>query len=95
MKDSTTPQGRVERVYNTLKGETLQHWLTIAIIRNEDGAHVETRSTLHVNRANPVPFSWGHEFTDAQILNDKDLLRKVYERYGRDIFTAQYTREFE
>nr|UVX62893.1 MAG: hypothetical protein [Bacteriophage sp.] len=87
-------QGRVERVYNTLKGETLQHWLTIAIIRENGSAHVETRSTLHVNRSNPVPFSWGHEFTDAQILNDKALLRKVYERYGRDIFTAQYTREF-
>ena len=83
-----------EKVYNTLKGETLQHWLTIAIIRDEDGARVETRSTLHVNKSHAVPFSWGKDFSDAEILNDNDLLRKVYERYGRDIFTGQYTREF-
>ncbi|QJI52257.1 hypothetical protein [Cronobacter phage JC01] len=85
----------MEKVYHTLKGETLQHWLTIAIIRDVSGdARVETRSTIHVNKVSPVSFTWGADFTDADILNDGDLLRVVYQRYGRDIFTGKYTRDF-
>lgn len=84
-----------ERIYNTLKGETLQHWLTIAIIRDETGsATVETRSTIHVEKARPLTQSWGASFTDAEILNDDILLRVVYERFGRDVFTGMYTRNF-
>lgn len=85
----------MERIYNTLKGETLQHWLTIAIKRDANGtATVETRSTIHVNKAHPVSFSWGPEYSDAEILNDNDLLRVVYQRFGREIFTADHTRKF-
>ena len=84
-----------ERIYNTLKGETLQHWLTIAIIRDETGtAKAETRSTIHVEKVKPVSFCWGESFTDSDILNDADLLRVVYQRFGRDIFTGNYTRDF-
>lgn len=47
----------MERVYNTLKGETLQSWLTIAIKRDENGdATVTTNSTIHVNKVRPVSF---------------------------------------
>lgn len=85
----------MERVYNTLKGETLQSWLTIAIKRDENGdATVTTNSTIHVNKVRPVSFSWGPEFSDADILNDNDLLRVVYQRFGREIFTADHTRNF-
>lgn len=85
----------MRNVYNTLKGEQLQHWLTIAIDRNENGtATVTTCSTIHVNREVPVTFSWGKEFSDADILNDKDLIRVVYERYGFEIFTGKYDRDF-
>lgn len=86
----------MEKIYDTLKGETLQHWLKIAIIRNESGdAVVETRSTIHVKKANPVSMSWGASYSDADILRDNDLLRVVYQRYGRDIFTGVYTRDFK
>lgn len=86
----------MEKVYQQLKGETLQNWLSIAIIRAEDGsATVETRSTIHVVRARKVSFSWGASFSDADILHDDSLLRVVYERYGRDIFTIQTTRNFK
>ena len=85
----------MERVYNTLKGETLQHWLTIVIKRDANGgAVVETHSTIHVNKVSPVSFSWGPEYSDADILNDDDLLRVVYQRFGREIFTADHTRKF-
>lgn len=85
----------MERVYNTLKGEKLQHWLTIVIKREENGdATVSTNSTIHVNKVRPVSFSWGPEFSDADILNDDDLLRVVYQRFGREIFTADHTRKF-
>lgn len=84
-----------ERIYNTLKGEPLQHWLTIAIIRDETGsATVETRSTIHVEKARPLTQSWGASFTDAEILNDNDLLKVVYQRFGRDVFTGMHTRNF-
>lgn len=85
----------MERIYQVLKGEELQAWLSIAIIRSEDGtATVETRSTHHVVKARLVSFTWGKEFSDADILNDADLLRVVYERYGREIFTIQTHRDF-
>ncbi|AGO15165.1 hypothetical protein [Salmonella phage STP-2] len=83
----------MEKVYNAIKGQTLQHWLTIAIKRDENGdATVELRSTIHVNRVSTLSFSWGKEFTDADILNDADLLRVIYQKYGREIFTADFTR---
>ena len=54
----------MERVYNTLKGEKLQHWLTIVIKREENGdATVSTNSTIHVNKVHPVSFSWGPEYS--------------------------------
>jgi hypothetical protein len=85
----------MERIYNTLKGQPLQHWLTIAIIRDETGsATVETRSTIHVVKARPLSQSWGASFSDSDILNDNDLLKVVYQRFGREIFTADYTRNF-
>ncbi|EMQ4336805.1 hypothetical protein WG681_004698 [Salmonella enterica subsp. enterica serovar Newport] len=83
----------MEKVYNAIKGQTLQHWLKIAIKRDENGdATVELRSTIHVNKVSPVSISWGKEFTDADILNDNDLLRVIYQKYGREIFTADFTR---
>ncbi|EAW5620951.1 hypothetical protein FFZ91_13680 [Salmonella enterica] len=83
----------MEKVYNAIKGQTLQHWLTIAIKRDENGdATVELRSTIHVNRVSTLSFSWGKEFTDADILNDNDLLRVIYQKYGHEIFTADFTR---
>ena len=85
----------MERIYNTLKGQPLQHWLTIAIIRDETGsATVETRSTIHVVKARPLTQSWGASFYDSDILNDNDLLKVVYQRFGREIFTGEYTRNF-
>lgn len=85
----------MERIYNTLKGQPLQHWLTIAIIRDETGsATVETRSTIHVVKARPLTQSWGASFSDSDILNDNDLLEVVYQRFGREIFTGEYTRNF-
>lgn len=85
----------MERIYNTLKGQPLQHWLTIAIIRDETGsATVETRSTIHVVKARPLSQSWGASFSDSDILNDNDLLKVVYQRFGREIFTGDYTRNF-
>ena len=85
----------MEKIYNTLKGQPLQHWLTIAIIRDETGsATVETRSTIHVVKARPLSQSWGASFSDSDILNDNDLLKVVYQRFGREIFTADYTRNF-
>lgn len=85
----------MERIYNTLKGQPLQHWLTIAIIRDETGsATVETRSTVHVVKARPLTQSWGASFSDSDILNDNDLLKVVYQRFGREIFTGDYTRKF-
>lgn len=94
--DKTTNEGKeTAKIYNTLKGETLQHWLTIAIKRDENGdATVTTNSTIHVNMVHPVSFSWGPEYSDADILNDDDLLRVVYQRFGREIFTADHTRNF-
>ncbi|EJO6880493.1 hypothetical protein NRU31_003980 [Salmonella enterica] len=86
----------MEKVYNAVKGQTLQHWLTIVIKRDESGtATVELHSTIHVNRISTLSFSWGKEFTDADILNDNDLLRVIYQKYGREIFTAEYTRDFK
>ncbi|ECA9746825.1 hypothetical protein EUC00_19870 [Salmonella enterica subsp. enterica serovar Haduna] len=83
----------MEKVYNAIKGQTLQHWLTIAIKRDENGdATVELRSTIHVNKVSPVSFSWGKEYSDADILNDADLLRVIYQKYGHEIFTADFTR---
>ncbi|VCU41471.1 hypothetical+protein [Salmonella phage YSD1] len=83
----------MEKVYNAIKGQTLQHWLTIVIKRDESGtATVELRSTIHINKVSPVSISWGKEFTDADILNDNDLLRVIYQKYGREIFTADFTR---
>lgn len=85
----------MEKIYNTLKGQPLQHWLTIAIIRDETGsATVETRSTIHVVKARPLTQSWGASFSDSDILNDNDLLKVVYQRFGREIFTGDYTRNF-
>lgn len=85
----------MEKIYNTLKGQPLQHWLTIAIIRDETGsATVETRSTIHVVKARPLSQSWGASFSDSDILNDNDLLKVVYQRFGREIFTGDYTRNF-
>lgn len=85
----------MERAYNTLKGESLQSWLTIVIKRDANGdAIVETHSTILVNKVHPVSFSWGPEYSDADILNDNDLLRVVYQRFGREIFTADHTRKF-
>lgn len=90
------PQGeRGERVYNTLKGEALQDWLSIAIRRDADGrATVETRSRFHVGGSHKLTVTWGDDYSDAEILHDDILLRTVYQRYGRDVFTAINTREF-
>lgn len=86
----------MEKIYNTVKGQQLQHWLTIAIKRDADGvATVETRSTVHVNKVNPLSIQWGATFSDADILNDNDLLRVLYQRFGREIFTADFTRDFK
>lgn len=86
----------MERIYNTLKGEQLQHWLTVAIIRDEStkSAFVEFRSTIHVNKASRLTQSWGTDFSDSEILNDNIVLRAAYDRYGRDIFTGLYARDF-
>lgn len=84
-----------ERVYNTLKGEALQDWLCIAIRRDADGrATVETRSRFHVGGPSVLPNTWGDDYSDAEILHDDILLRHVYQRYGRDVFTSINTREF-
>lgn len=62
----------MERIYNTLKGQPLQHWLTIAIIRDETGsATVETRSTIHVVKARIGISSWCNEWNTLSIDHDK------------------------
>jgi hypothetical protein len=90
------PQGeRGERVYNVLKGEPLQDWLSIVIRRDADGrATVETRSRFHVNVSHTMRNTWGNDYSDAEILNDDHLLRTMYQLYGREIFTVITTREF-
>ncbi len=85
----------MEHVSDTLKGEKLQHWLKVAVISDNNGGHyVELRSTIHVNKTHRVTFSWGRDFSVADILNDNDLLKAAYSAYGRDIFVGQYTRDF-
>lgn len=81
----------METVHNALKGRTLQHWLKVAIIRENGSAFVEFRSTIHVNKVSRLSMSWGADFSDADILNDNIVLEKAYQKYGREIFTADYT----
>lgn len=81
----------METILDSLKGRTLQHWLKVAIIRENGSAFVEFRSTIHVKKVFRLSMSWGADFSNADILNDNVVLEKAYQMFGREIFTANYT----
>ncbi|ARB10919.1 hypothetical protein POP72_003 [Pectobacterium phage POP72] len=69
-------------IYKHLNGRNLQSFYHITIEQDEDGKHVTFHSRIHVNRENTCPITWCKEYTDFEILNDRDLITWVSRSYG-------------
>lgn len=72
--------------YSWLGGQRLQHWYKIRIENNGDTKHIVFCSKIHVNKEVKVNFGFAsNSFTDKDVLNDRDLMAWVLNRYG-DVF---------
>ena len=72
----------MQNTYQSLGGQSLKHYLSIKIDRSGRSVRVFVLSDFHVNKENEVSFTFSKEFTDYEILFDKQLARWVESRYG-------------
>lgn len=64
------------------KSYPIRSFLTAVIERDEDTAKVAIHSEIHVNRVCELPHSYSPQFTDTEILADRDFRKFVDNRYG-------------
>ena len=77
------------RFYTYLDGKQLQPWYQIEIVTipETNTKVVYFNSRIHVNKRVALNPSFSSEFTDYEILRDRDLLTGIYNRYRVDIFS--------
>ena len=64
------------------KSYPIRPFLTAVIERGDITTKVAIHSTIHVNRINELPHSYSPQFTDDEILRDRDFRKFVDSRYG-------------
>jgi len=75
------------RTYKTLQGHKLLPWYSIRIETRGGSKHVTFCSRVHVNTEVEVGFCYdAYQFSDHQILADRDLMTWVINRYGVSLF---------
>ncbi len=77
-------------IYRHLNGTPLQNWYAIEIVTDNktNTKYVFFHSRIHVNKKVELFPCFSTDFTDAEILRDRDLLTNIYSRYGVDIFQS-------
>lgn len=80
------------RFYTYLDGNQLQPWYQIEIVTipETNTKVVYFNSRIHVNKRVALNPSFSSEFTDYEILRNRDLLTGIYNKYGVDIFSQQH-----
>lgn len=73
--------------YNVLNNRPLWDWYSIRIEEIGGSKHVFFQSRIHLNKELHVSFQFSTEFSDWEILNDRDLITWVFNRYGSEIFS--------
>lgn len=68
--------------YKHLNNRQLQSWYIVEIEQKGSSKFVHFHSKLHISKITSPTFSWSVSFTDNQILEDKDLISWVINKYG-------------
>lgn len=66
------------------KSYKIRSYLTAVIKRSEETTKVEVHSIHHTNKIIEMPHSYQPNFTDAEILSDRDFQRFITSRYGNE-----------
>lgn len=74
-------------LYNSIGTYELPSYLSIEIKQKGDSKKVYVHSKIHVEKVKEISFSYSSEFTDAYILNDQALYRKIASLYGLKLVT--------
>ena len=74
--------------YRYLNDKPLQEWFEIEIVTRNDTKYVLFHSRIHVNKVNELNPCFSTTFTDQEILNDFDIIGRIYDMYGTDIYRA-------
>lgn len=74
--------------YRYLNDKPLQEWFEIEIVTRNDTKFVLFHSRIHVNKVNELNPCFSTTFTDQEILNDFDIIRRIHDMYGTDIYRA-------
>lgn len=69
-------------IYKHMNGKNLQSFYHITIKIEKGSKFITFHSSIHVNKAVECSICYGLEFTDMEILNDKDFVNWVHNRYG-------------
>ena len=52
-------------------------FLTAVLVRSEEKVEVEFHSDIHTNKVSTMTVSYSSDFTDEEILKDRDFLKNV------------------
>lgn len=74
-------------LYNSIGTYELPSYLSIEIRQEGDTKKVYVHSKFHVEKVKEISFSYSSEFTDAYILNDLALYKKIAKLYGLKLVT--------
>ena len=72
--------------YQWLNNKQLQPWYCVEIITEGDSKVVYFHSKIHMNKVKKLNPSFSTAFTDQEILNDFDIIGRIHEMYGTDIY---------
>lgn len=70
------------KTYHTLGDRDLWDWHSIDIETVDNTKYVYMNSRIHMNERVLLSPQFSTKFTDHQILNDRDLMTDVIQRYG-------------
>lgn len=77
--------------FSHMGGMMLPEWLSIHVITQEDGSKkVEVHSTIHVNKVTKLGSTYSNEFSDLEIVNDKDITKAVAQMFCLHVPTPKW-----
>lgn len=56
--------------------------VSVELVKEGDCIHVDVHAPMYINKKWRMPHSYASTFTDAQIMNDRDLHSQLIKRYG-------------
>lgn len=76
------------RKYHSLGSKQLRDWIHVEIEDNGESKTVTFVSKFHVGNRFPNAYSYSADFTDHEILCDRQLTETCVRKFGPDVFVG-------